>query len=305
MIVGLRRMAVLLGAFLICSSSSKAGQTEDKTYTSTDQFIKGSVVSNVKNDGTRLSRVLRPSMISPQFKKAYAADVVLSDNWSKSFKSVYKAELLNERELSHLGKFDLSLLIDRSGSMNKELNCLKLSDPHISRWEWCRLQAGELSKQLSKIMPFGITVVPFSDFADRFTNVSSSQLNSIFKKYAPAGQTMLGDALGAEIDRFLYERSLDSKRKPLLLAVITDGAPNDPQSIVEEVIHVSKKIKQDDIRIVFFIIGDDPMAAAFMDYLRKSRIEAGIEFDIVSSLSFAEVSHLGLPKSLANQICPQ
>ena len=55
-----------------------------------------------------------------------------------------------------------------------------------------------------------------------------------------------------------------------------------------------------EVRIVFFMIGDDPMSKAFIDFVKENRIAAGIPFDIVSSHSFVEVNEVGLARCIAN-----
>ncbi|MBX9689370.1 MAG: VWA domain-containing protein, partial [Candidatus Obscuribacterales bacterium] len=173
---------------------------------------------------------------------------------------------------------------------------------HLSRWEWCRRETSRLAEQLAPAISEGITVIPFADQAERHPNLTAEAINQIFRSSYPNGMTMLDQALGLEIDHFLFDRAMRNSSKPLLMAVITDGAPNDPQKVVDEIIHVSRKIKKDEVKIVFFVIGDDPMSQAFLDYVHKCNREAALEFDIVSSRSFAEIRDMGLAKSLATEL---
>ena len=286
------------------ASNEEQMQSQEKSL-----LIKGRIHRFDTGENNRLPRPKHHARAVPLLHNpaCNSADLGIDKEWLKSFHDIKKnAEKakpapLGESELQRLSKYDISILLDRSGSMNEELDRFQMGG-RVSRWEWCRQQAESLSKQIASVFPSGITVLPFSNHADRYTNVSAAGLNRIFIATEPEGSTMLDEAVGLELDHFLFNRSTGRSKKPLLMVVITDGSPNDPQKVVDEILHVSRKIERDEVKIVFFMIGDDPMSLAFIDYIKSSRIEAGIAFDIVSSHPFPELRAHGLARSLANAL---
>ncbi len=233
--------------------------------------------------------------------------LILPEKFLDTFKQFEKAkkestgDKLSEKELRCLSKYEICLVLDCSASMNKKLDDFLITSRE-SRWQWCENQASSLCRQIESHFPEGITVIPFSDRAQRFSKVKASELETIFKSTYPEGMTMLDHALELEFEHFLNERpQAKAKQKALLITVITDGAPSAPQRIADQISELASKTKRGELKILFFMIGDDPMAAAFIDYLQKqglSRINSAGNTDIVSSLPFSELLRLGLSRSL-------
>ena len=292
----------------IVLSQEKQSASGTASTTDTAKIIKGSVQildSGQKGRPPRLQRPASKPLIPQNSIYADRTNVPVSPDWLKSFGEIRNnkkwrgdIEPLTKNELRRLSKFEVAMIIDHSKSMDEGIGWGKGAP--ISRWEWCRREAESLSNQIASSFPSGITVVPFSTRADRYANVKGEKLNDIFKWTIPDGGTRLDEALGIELDHFLSEKSKNTQTKPLLIAVITDGAPNDPHRAMEEIIHISRKIHRDEVRIVFFMIGEDPRSMAFIDFVKENRIAAGIPFDIVSSHSFVEVNEVGLARCIAN-----
>jgi hypothetical protein len=171
----------------------------------------------------------------------------------------------------------------------------------VSRWEWCREQSTMLSEQTAGALPAGITLIPFSSNFQRYDNVRPDGINSVFNTSAPGGSTNLAGALQAELDRYFQDRDTGARKRPLMIAVITDGVP-DSKSAVRRVIREATENMRDpsEIKIVFFMIGQDQGGADFVDALTEGLGRDGQNFKIVSEHSFAEVNQMGLPRSLAN-----
>ena len=204
-------------------------------------------------------------------------------------------------ELRQLSRYDISVLIDKSGSMNtRDCPALFGMGQNVSRWEWCREQSAMLSEQTAGAFPAGISLVPFSSNFQRFDNVRPEGINSIFNTSSPGGSTNLAGALQAELGRYFQDRDMGARNRPLMIAVITDGVP-DSKSAVRRVIREATQNMRDpsEIKIVFFMIGQDQGGADFVDTLTDGLGRDGQNFKIVSEHSFAEVNQLGLPRSLA------
>lgn len=212
---------------------------------------------------------------------------------------------LSANELNQLSKYDISLLIDSSGSMSR-IDCDPLNifimEGKVSRWEWCKQQTSILSRQLADVLPAGITVVPFASKAVRFANVAPSAIESIFAESSPVGATRLDAALGLELKSYFAERAAGVRKKPLLIAVITDGVPSFPHLVARQVLDATEKVDPNEIKIVFFLIGDSRTGIAYIDYLCNLRFHHNARYNMVTSHSFSEVSEMGLPRSLVQSI---
>jgi hypothetical protein len=170
----------------------------------------------------------------------------------------------------------------------------------ISRWEWCREQTAMLARQAAAALPDGITVVPFSSKSVRYENVSPQSINNIFNTTSPEGSTNLAGALKNEFERYFQDRDAGLRSRPLMIAVITDGVP-DSKGAVRKVIEEATRrmVKAGEIRICFFLIGDDHSGADFVDELVDSFDANPSNIHMIVRHPFAEVNQVGLARSLA------
>lgn len=212
---------------------------------------------------------------------------------------------LSAHELSQLSKYEICVMLDCSGSMTardcEPLNIFIFNEPRISRWEWVQQQTTLLSRQLADAVPSGITVVPFASFARRLPNVSPAAIDKVFAENMPGGGTMLDAAFDVELDGYFADRAAGRTKKPLLIAVITDGVPNQPQAVVDQIVQLSTKIRPGEIRIAFFLIGDSPAGLFFINRLCTVGGNASY-YSIVTAHSFREVSTEGLPRMLVKTV---
>lgn len=219
-----------------------------------------------------------------------------SDNGMTITKKLAPAEL---QQLSH---FDLSVLIDRSGSMNTR-DCPDIfsgKNRALSRWEWCREQTAMLARQTAGALPAGITVVPFSSKAVRYENASPQVINNIFNATSPEGSTNLADALRLEFDRYFQDRDAGFRSRPLMIAVITDGVPDSKGAVRRVIEEATQRMNSpQEIRICFFLIGDDRAGEDFVDELVDSFDNNNSRVQMIVRHPFAEVNQVGLPRSLA------
>ncbi len=208
---------------------------------------------------------------------------------------------LQPAELQLLGRYDINVLIDKSSSMTSK-DC---SDPFlpgrtVSRWQWCKDQTTMLSQETANGLSSGISVVPFSNKWTRFDNVSPQAINAIFQRDYPQGSTDLAAALRAQLDQYFQERKLGIRKRPQMIAIITDGVPDSRNLVYQVVRQAAQKMQNpNEIRIVFFLIGQDQKGLDFVSELESKLSYDGFPNSIVRAHSFAEVNQLGLPRSLA------
>lgn len=201
-------------------------------------------------------------------------------------------------ELLTLSQYDIEVMIDQSGSMSTR-DCPDLfTGARISRWDWCRAQSSLFTQQTSGALATGVTLVPFSDRTNRFTNVSPQAINQIFNSTAPRGGTDLAGALRQELQYYFQQRNMGLNRQPLLIGVITDGVPDSKNAVYNVLREAADQISPGEIKIVFFLIGQDDKGLDFVDELNR-RLSSGSASPLVlSSHSFAELNQVGLARSL-------
>lgn len=207
---------------------------------------------------------------------------------------------LSRREVEQLARRDIRILLDKSGSMSEKDCPSPFSRGPMSRWDWCRWQTSSLTNELGGVHSQGITVVPFSNRAERYTHVGTSEIARIFAMESPSGGTNLAGALRGELDHYFQERDYNPRVRPLLLAIVTDGVPSNKGQVKHLIKEATQKIaRPDEIRIVFVTVGNDREGANFLYEVDNLMYQEGARADIVEAKSFGELLRFGLPRTLA------
>ncbi|MCC6979248.1 MAG: hypothetical protein IT343_13070 [Candidatus Melainabacteria bacterium] len=232
--------------------------------------------------------------------------------------------VLREPEIQKLGTYDLALVIDKSASMTYRLNQRNApqksaeiedgldrplpvaADPgdSITRWDWCKNQARNLAEQIKKVLPSGLKLSMFSNNYDSYANVDGEKVEALFNEVEPSGGTHVSRVLSHHLDEYFAHRDAGGdKIKPLLLAMITDGAPEDGMKTKEAIIRATKNMKRsDEILIAILQVGNDRRAPKFLADLDEGLVNQNAKYDIVEVKSFAEIKKQGLARVLANLV---
>jgi hypothetical protein len=206
---------------------------------------------------------------------------------------------VTQNDLQLLAHHDIVLMVDKSSSM-KERDC----PGGMSRWEWCQQQTMNLSRATSSLLPEGLSVVLFSTSSHVFTKVSVNDIPRIFTSYSPGGFTNEAGAVDRVFTDYFHRREgAHGKIKPLLIAVITDGLPTDPQGLRDVIIDATRNVKAGDIKMTFLQVGSDPKGIYFVKEMDQQLVSEGAAFDMVSSKTFPELlGSGGLTKALVDCI---
>jgi hypothetical protein len=206
---------------------------------------------------------------------------------------------VTQNDLQLLAHHDIVLMIDKSSSM-KERDC----PGGMSRWEWCQQQTMNLSRATSSLLSEGLSVVLFSTSSHVFTRVSINDVPRIFTSYSPGGFTNEAGAVDRVFtDYFKRRGEAHGKIKPLLIAVITDGLPTDPQGLRDVIVDATRNVKAGDIKMTFLQVGSDPKGIYFVKEMDQQLVSEGAAFDMVSSKTFPELLRSGgLTKALIDCI---
>lgn len=259
----------------------------------------------------------------------------VEDNWTNTFSQPPPAQapaeprfpeipvitrLLSPNELSRLNQRDIVIVIDKSGSMS-ERDCpgdrgsLQRMLPGlitgrsffdnpgtISRWEWCARQTFDLARQTSRLARQSLSVVLF-DSRDRvYENASLRSIPMIFQNNRPQGGTNMLGALKRQLNNYFDRRSA-SRVKPLLVAVITDGAPDSPSRIRDLIAETTMRMQSpDEIIITFLQVGNDREGHQFLQELDQGVRMNNAVYDIVHTHSFPQLMREGLASSLVRAV---
>lgn len=194
--------------------------------------------------------------------------------------------------------YQLVIAVDISGSMNTK----ERAYDNQTRFQFVQQQIGHLAKELAEFDEDGIDLVIFNNNVQVKRGVDSSEaVQRIFDGMRASGST---DTTGAVSECFkLYEiHKQDREFKATIVLVITDGVPNDPNSLRNKLLEISKKVKtQAEIGFTFLQVGDDSEARGYLKGLDDMKVEK----DIVDSKSFDELCEggkLSLAKVLADSL---
>lgn len=220
-------------------------------------------------------------------------------------------------DLSRLSNHDVVIMIDKSLSMAK-LDCFPVClDPHVdsskftdrhnlslSRWQWCHEQTLDLTEKTKGSLPIGMTVVLFSSNSEVYSNVDAKAVEKIFSDNTPKGGTNIMGALENQLTQYFERRNgLGPHTKPLLIAIITDGCPDNPSRLREVIIDATKKmITPAEISISFLQVGNDTGGSKVLTELDNGLIDQKAKFDIVDVTPFTEMSKIGLAQALVNEV---
>lgn len=192
---------------------------------------------------------------------------------------------------------DLVVLIDQSGSMDTG-DC----PGAMTRWNWCRQQMVALSEATKSVFPTGFRLGLFNNHVDVSENANVDSIVSAFEHSKPEGGTYTGDAITHEL-RAQAARKRGGSAKPLVIAIVTDGAPSSASGLRNTLVAATSDMAtKDDLQVVFIQIGEDDQATELLENLDQHLLSAGARFPIVHAVSFDKVKSLGLLQSIAEAL---
>jgi hypothetical protein len=216
--------------------------------------------------------------------------------------------LQSRADLSVLSDRDLILFVDKSQSMNQK-DCPNkestASTERISRWQWCQEQMHDLAQRTQGLLKSGIRVVFFNDETEIYDDVDAPGVNMLFTEKRPAGATYASLPLKNQLDRYFLKREeANNTGRRLLIGVISDGCPNDPQHLCERIAKATQHMSRpDEIAITFIQIGDDERANKILCELDSGLVAHNkAKYDIVCVKKFPDVTRSGLAQTLADSI---
>jgi len=199
-----------------------------------------------------------------------------------------------------LSKFELYLIIDRSGSMDEAVK----KGTKLSRWEMMQESAISAIKKMCEFDSSGVDVIFFANTVKHHSNIKEKeQVKELFEKYEPAGGTMLIPALNCAFNLFNTQYKGDNPKKGIIV-ICTDGEANDGQKEIAKVIIDQTQVLEtdSDLTILILQVGDDPKATAFLQKLDDSLEGAGAKFDIVDVMDIQNIGEKPFAEVLVSAI---
>ena len=229
---------------------------------------------------------------------------------------------LSQYELGVLKTHDVTILIDKSYSMNTRdcpqvLGAIRvnnrnpgfmdklLGDPNaFSRWQWTATHAYDFSNQINNVKPDGFKLVLFSSWREIYDNVKPKDVPGIFLGTNIGSGTKTATILGEQLLLYMKERNTPGVIKnPLAIAVVTDGLPDNRDNLKEIIIHITKQMKSpDEISIAFIQIGESGEGREFLQELDNDLTKYGAKYDIVDTKTFDQVKVSGLGRAIVDAI---
>ncbi len=195
-----------------------------------------------------------------------------------------------------LSKYDMELLIDKSGSMSTT-DC-----KGKSRWDWAKEETLNIARTMSKYDSDGISVTVFGSEYKTYNNVNADKVEEIFKENSPGGGTETASALESRLQAY-RERHAAGNAKPVIFAVITDGEPADRNAVKSAIVSHTKWMTADEqTGITFMQVGNDAGATNFLKELDDNLEGQGAKYDIVDTKSFTEIEKIGVEQALVASI---
>ncbi len=281
------------------NSSIGSGSSNQSKFDIGQALRLGAQVVNAINasSNNRSSSVAKTGQFSASGTASAASNVLKKSLAKPAFVSKF-ARPLTASELTVLSKYDVVIVLDKSGSMD-ERDC----PGGMSRWDWCRDQMMSLTAQISSVFKNGITVALYSSDYDIFRNVDLGYVTRIFGENGPSGGTYTGKVMEAVFDDYFARRASNPATRKLLVQVVTDGDPSDKGALIAAISRASQMINSPgEITVNFLQIGHEEAGARTLAKLDTNMASEGAKFDIVRVEPFAAVEREGLPRALADAI---
>ncbi len=173
-----------------------------------------------------------------------------------------------------------------------------------SRWQAAQEATLALARKCVEFDSNGITVIPFAGKFKKYENVDGGEakVQQIFDENEPNGSTDTAAVVKDVLDEYLASKGT-ANCKPIIVLCITDGVPDNEAALASVIVDATKKIDSDDeIGISFIQVGKDQHAHDFLKRLDDNLVNEGAKFDIVDTITMADMENMSLTDVLINSL---
>jgi uncharacterized protein with von Willebrand factor type A (vWA) domain len=179
-----------------------------------------------------------------------------------------------------------------------------------SLWKEAKAAVQKLAPFACQADPDGITLYLFSSPMSqhpRYPNIKDPhEVERIFQKVSPGGTTDLTGVVRQAFEEHFSKYKTSSYGAPMLgttILVITDGVPDNKDSLKKEIIATANKIRADEeLSITFAQIGRDKDATKFLKVLDDDLQKQGAKYDIVDHLTVDEMDGMSFEQIINHSI---
>jgi uncharacterized protein YegL len=178
-------------------------------------------------------------------------------------------------------KLDVAMAFDCSGTMAfKDIK----NSPTMTRLAAVEESAYALASEMVQYDPDGLTVCRFAGKVRVYDNQTPDRVKQIFAESRPMGGTNTKEAIETLAKMLLDKQAAaGASANAICIICFTDGEPDDKVGLAQVIVDITKRIKdRSQIGILFVQVGNDPLAAAYLDKLNNDLTSAGALHDIVA-----------------------
>lgn len=196
-----------------------------------------------------------------------------------------------DNELKQLRDVNVVILLDRS---------LSMADTHagipgdLSKWMWCKEQVDNLYLATDRVLEGGFDIFLFNDRVQGRTGVTLWDLRQVFEGAQPAGlHKNISLPLKSVLDDYFSRRN--TKTKPCIVVVITDGVENVGAPLQEVLIEESKRMtRPGEVVVTFLQVGESISGEELFDDLDRNLVAKGARYHMVNFKTFGELRNRGV-----------
>lgn len=191
--------------------------------------------------------------------------------------------------LVDMRKLDAALLLDFSGTM---ATVDAGSGGKLSRLAAMKESAKAFAAELEKYDEDGMTIVKFAGKVKLYDGVTATKVDDIFAENRAMGGTATDEALRVVAEKLLDKRQPGSDRQ-VFIGIFTDGIPDNQVGLAQQIVNLTKKIKnRNELGVLFIQVGKDAEAAAYLAKLNNELTSAGADHDIVAVCKLDDLEDL-------------
>lgn len=198
--------------------------------------------------------------------------------------------------LSELKNYDFVFGVDSSGSMSRPDTNGK------TRWNNSKETGYAVASKMAEFDSDGIDVIRFGGSVEVHQGVTPAKVDEVYAR-DPQGGTPLHLAIREARKLHESRRLTGSEKTGTILAIVTDGVPDDPKAVEDEIISLSNSLTKDsDFGIQILQVGNDAEATKYLKNLDDSLQGKGAKFDIVDTKTFDDLNGLSLTDALIDSL---
>ena len=105
-------------------------------------------------------------------------------------------------------------------------------------------------------------------------------------------------------DYFARRRMTGGRVKPLLIAIVTDGCPDNQEAVKQAIAQATNFMNNpNEITVTFFLIGGrDYRGEKFIYDISTNLVRDGARFNIVNAVPFGDLQKEGLARAIADTL---